>query len=176
VNTINPTSTANLEMQAWCAEVRALHAIESRPIEDGDPRLDALRERGAYVDPFSPEELGELYFSMSGKVAYPDCPLPRPAWATQTTYFAATYPEIVIEHTGKQHGTDEFSAQLTLTHTVYVDNLVENSGTTRLAGDVDFGEARVDLGPLGRGLPIDDARILAAAITSAAGEGSSAAN
>lgn len=123
----NTITAARESINAWCEQVRQIHADATRPVQDDDPRQVELYlsdpsmwtpEKLAAVG-FDADDLGELYFM---KVCdLPAFPLPAPDWAVHTNVHAGAYPEVVVEYSGQQWEVGEFSAKIIQARTVYVD-------------------------------------------------------
>jgi hypothetical protein len=158
------------EIDAWCAEIRAAHAIMSAPIEDGDPRLAELLElRGGYAKQLAPEDLGELYFTYSQ--SKPAWPLPSPVWAVTTTLLSGTYPEMVVQFEGQEWKGGRFYAQISQQYTVFVDDFIDAEGDVSFpCGDFHTSPPIIWVSENVEGLTWQDAMLLATTTRNAAVE------
>ena len=172
MNTEESTFTASesREIEAWCAEVRAAHAIVAAPIEPGDTRYTELElTYGSHVAGFTPVELGELYFTFS-RIEKPRWPLAAPAWAATMNILAGTYPEMQVQFVGKDWNAGEFSARIEQLHTVFVDDFNNHDGTVDRMGSCTRCSPMVNVAEHAEDFGWEDALQLATAIEDAATE------
>ncbi|MBF4512021.1 hypothetical protein ITJ66_05915 [Plantibacter sp. VKM Ac-2885] len=165
----------------WAAQVREIHARDSRPFEENDLRTAALIEASnkkygrnitEIPEDFSPEDLGRFYFDDVSEL--PAFPIAPPAWATETKVLKSQYPDIVIEWEGapRTAGGGQFLAFIEQMGYVVVD---EDSGELHgqkpaAIGDNSFDAAHVFVRPVGELLTADDAISLAFCIDEAGQE------
>lgn len=172
MTTINSTFTEaeSREVEGWCAEVRAAHALISSPIEVDDPRYAELVEaRGSHVADFTPDDRGHLYFSVS-KGGLPSWPLPAPAWATTTKILGGIYPEMQVLFLGNMWPAGAYSAQVEQLLTIFVDDFNHNDGTVEERGSNQSTVPRVFIDNSPEQMGWEDALSLAAAVEGAASE------
>ena len=121
-------------VDAWCAEIRALHTVYARPITSpDDPRVDALMQLGDPIDyrAFAAiaeyaKDLGEKYFvaCFDGK---PDVPLQAPSWALAPRAMYGDYPEVSVEFESRTFG-DQLSVCWQKSVTIVVEDMLDSGG------------------------------------------------
>jgi len=94
------TDAERAAVDEWCANVRAMHNVYGRPINDGDPRLEELRDMAGYSDRLTYAERGELYWWRSG-IELPVWPIAAPSWMESVLYTRHNYPEMTIDMSGR---------------------------------------------------------------------------
>lgn len=123
--TVTLTAAEQSAVDDWCASMRDLHNVYGRPINEGDPRLDELRNtRRDTTENLTPQELGDLYW-WRADIDLPAWPLNVPSWSGPVRYYRHNYPEIGVEFIGRdwaeQTGVDG-TCRVGQIVTVFVDD------------------------------------------------------
>jgi hypothetical protein len=184
-NTVNTKATTTLNtltidparLEQWCAEVRAIRAEIGRPIVgDDDPRLEVIRSYPGHREGYSPEELGDLYFTFVEHEP-PELPISLPAWVAVVEVETFGWPDIIVRFWGRNWGGDKFEVRVELVLEVLVDARPPRDheepleGVSTVPGTFLFHPPTVSvLWPEFANLTEDDATVLGAGMIVAAEE------
>lgn len=129
------TATDRQNLLAWVAEVNAVIAVVSKPIEPGDPKFAILEaEIGSSLTHGLTAELrGQMFASRC--VELPPCPLPAPSWAVESVVNDNGYAELIVDYRGRRHGEAEGPwAQVSWSRCVVSLDHVAPDGESMVAG------------------------------------------
>jgi hypothetical protein len=129
---ISLTATERAALNEWCTAMVEVHEVGTRPILEGDPRMEVMRKFPRFEE-LTPTELGRLHFWQEpGDL--PAFPLPRPEWAVETEVIVGSYPEVNVSFLGRNWATAGAIAQAFQHATVFVADFHDSDGEHFAAG------------------------------------------